>query len=382
MFLNYFKFIIRFLFKIFGSTFFKGKMNEIEINDIRSDKDFKGITFSEFKKTDVKKELIKNLYNAKIEPACYWSAEMICAGHYADLWDSIIGFYTKHIHIGNPKLITYLELRINNFKEIVSNGYRDQEIRLRNNEKMRKLFCEVMCVLCEARKKHCYAEVKVKKEDFDLTQMTERFKAPNVKYAEEIFMKEDPKELFIAANELAYNLTEEGKNSVSACYWMEWIIEFETICKQKKEKFKCERREFAKVESKCQMDIVWIIWDIFLSEAKKRSNLVQRIVNSALNIFSLRYRTGCHKKRRLLMYFVIEVFTEPYALEEEIVKDKEKILTIVKNINKIYKQIKKNEHSPGTDYLYQNMKATNLEKTIAKLETMNNLGAEYIPRID
>jgi DNA-directed RNA polymerase beta' subunit len=82
------------------------------------------------------------------------------------------------------------------------------------------------------------------------------------------------------------------------------------------------------------------------------------------------------------MYFVIEVFTEPYALEEEIVRDKNKIITISQNINKIYKQIKKNEHSPGTDYLYNNMKSTNLEKTIAKLETMNNLGAEYIPRIE
>ena len=264
----------------------------------------------------------------------------------------------------------------------MSNGYRDQELRLRNNEKMRKLFSEIMCVLCDARKKHCYSEVKVKKEDFDLTQMTERFKAPNVKYAEDIFLKEDPKELFIAVNELAYNLNEEGKNSISACYWMEWIIEFETICKHKKEKFKCERREFAKVESKCQMDIVWIIWDIFLTESKKRSNLVQRIINSALSIFCLRYRSGCYKKRRLLMYFVIEVFTEPYALEEEIVRDKNKIITISQNINKIYKQIKKNEHSPGTDYLYNNLKSTNLEKTIAKLETMNNLGAEYIPRIE
>ena len=82
------------------------------------------------------------------------------------------------------------------------------------------------------------------------------------------------------------------------------------------------------------------------------------------------------------MYFVIEIFTEPYSLDEELVKDKEKITTIKQNINKIYKQIKKNEHSPGTDYLYQNLKASNLEKTIAKLETMNNLGAEYIPRID
>jgi hypothetical protein len=355
-------------------------MNDIEINDIREQKDFKGITFSEFKKTDVKNELIKNLYNAKIEPACYWCAEMICAGHYGDLWDTIIGFYTKHIHIGNPKLITYLELRMNNFKEIVFNGYRDQELRLRNNEKMRRLFCEVMCVLCEAKKKHCYSEVKVKKEDFDLTQMTERFKAPNVKYAESIFQKDDPKELFIAANEFAYNITDEGKNSVSACYWMEWIIEFEGICKQKKEKIKCERRTFAKVEPKCQMDIVWLIWDIFLIEAQKRNTLVQRIVNSALNIFCLKYRSGCHKKRRLLMYFVIEMFTEPYTLED-IVKDKNKIMVIMANINKIYKQIKKNEHSPGTDYLYQNVHASNLEKTIAKLETMNSLGAEYIPRI-
>jgi hypothetical protein len=305
---------------------------------------------------------------------------MICAGHYGDLWDTIIGFYTKHIHIGNPKLITYLELRMNNFKEIVFNGYRDQELRLRNNEKMRRLFCEVMCVLCEAKKKHCYSEVKVKKEDFDLTQMTERFKAPNVKYAEEIFQKDDPKELFIAANEFAYNITDEGKNSVSACYWMEWIIEFEVICKQKKEKLKCERRIFAKVEPKCQMDIVWLIWDIFLMEAQKRNTLVQRIVNSALNIFCLKYRSGCHKKRRLLLYFVIEMFTEPYTLED-IVKDKNKIMVIMANINKIYKQIKKNEHSPGTDYLYQNVHASNLEKTIAKLETMNSLGAEYIPRI-
>lgn len=355
-------------------------MADYEINDVREQNAFKGFTFSEFKKTDAKKELTTSLQKSKIEPACYWSAELICAGHYADLWDTIIGFYTKHIHIGNPKLVTYLDLRISNFKELVNNGYRDQEIRLRNNEKMRKLFCEVMCVLCEAKRRHCYAEVKVRKEDFDLTHMTERFKAPNVKYAESIFLKEDPKELFIAANEFAYNLAEDGKNCVSACYWMEWIMEFESICKQKKEKFKCERRDFANVETKCQMDIIWIVWDIFLEESKKRGTLIQRIVNSALNIFCLRYRSGCHKKRRLLMYFIIGVLTEPFSIEEEIVKDKAKIGVITQNINKIYKQIKKNEYSPGTDYLFENTKTSNLEKTIEKLDKMNSLGEEYIPR--
>jgi hypothetical protein len=80
------------------------------------------------------------------------------------------------------------------------------------------------------------------------------------------------------------------------------------------------------------------------------------------------------------MYFIIGVFTEPFSVEEEIIKDKVKLQVIIHSINKIYKQIKKNEHSPGTDYLYQNVKGTNLENTIAKLETMNSLGEEYTPR--
>ena len=355
-------------------------MDDIEINDIRQQNAFKGITFSEFKKTDVKKELLNNLYNSKIEPACYWSAELICAGHYTDLWDIVIKYFSKHIHIGNPKLITYLDLRISNFKDIVNSGYADQELRLRNHSKIRILFCEIMCVLCEARKRHSYAEVKVKREDFDLTHITERFKAPSVKYVEEIFMKDDPKELFIALNEFAYNLSEECKNCINACYWIEWILEFETICKAKKDKISCERRSFANVDIKCQMDTVWLLWDIFLNEANKRGTLVQRIVNSALNIFCLKYTPGCQKKRKLIMYFIIGVLTEPFSSDEEIVKDKEKIKVITKSINKIYKQIKKNEHSPGTDYLYQNVTASNFEKTIAKLETLNSLGEEYIPR--
>jgi hypothetical protein len=358
-------------------------MNNSEINDIREPKEFKGFTFSKFKKSDVRKELLNSLIQSKIEPACYWSAELICAGHYSELWDIIIFFYSKHIHLGNPKISIYLELRINTFKEILTIGYTSNELTMRNNGKIRKLFCEIMCVLCDAKRKHSFDNIKINKDDFIMTQMTDRFKAPSTDYSTQIFMENDPKEIFIAVNELAYNISSDSKNVISACYWIEWIIEFDATCRLKKENCKCERRSHIKVEPKLQMDIIWIIWDIFLMESKKKPKLVQKIINALLNLFTLKYTNSCNKKRKYILYFVVSVLCENINLEDEIIRENQKQImnNVLQKIDTIYSQIKKNEETPGTEYLFKDVKQRNLEKTIQKLETMNSFGETFIPRI-
>lgn len=356
------------------------------INDKRGQDSFKRETFSGFQKGKVKIELINSLIREKIEPACYWSTELICAGHFADLWECIINFVGKHIHLGNPKLPIYIALRFNNFKEILCKGeYLSHEIDMRNNNTIRQLFAEIISVVCFSRKKYSFESVKINKEnDFDVLNLSSRLVAPSVNYANEFFKPNDPTELFIAINEFSYHISEESKNSVSACYWLEWILEYELICKSKKENCLGEIRLFPPIQDKYRNDIIWILWDILLTDCKKKNNSIMlKIITALMEIFSIKYSTGVKRKRKYLIYFAIALLIEPVDYKIEIFNNKPKIDSIVKKIDIIYKDIKKNEFPPDpennnnllgeTKTKCKNKEQTTLEKTLKKLEKMNEL---------
>jgi hypothetical protein len=349
-------------------------MLEFEINDVRTENDFKTITFSEFKKTEVKKELFSCLKNSQLESSFYWSCEFICAGQYNDLWECIILFYSKHIHLANPKLSIYLHLKLNSFKQIYRNGYIKYELSMRNNMKIRNLFAEIIYILAESKKKHTFEEIKINKKDFDLSIVSIKMKAPNIHFGEIIFQEGDPKEIYIALNELIYHLTEE-KNNLLACYWLEWLIEFDCLSK-----YKMVRRLYCK-EAKYQLNLIWILWEMFLYLAKEKGPLIEKIMNSLLELFLLKYTTSCNKKKKYLLYMAIELLIENIYFEEEIIKDKEKMNKIIEKINTIYKEIKKNEKHPNMDFMFNTGGKNNLSQTISKLETMNAIGETFIPRI-
>jgi hypothetical protein len=355
----------------------------VEIDDIRESRDFRGITFSKYKLTDVTKALIKSLSNSRIEPACNWSAELICAGKFMELWEAIFVFVGKYVHLANPRLPTYIDLRYGVFKTIVANGYAGNELRLRNNPKLRALFAEVVAVLCYSNKLHQYESIKiVKAEEYDVTTMTEKLKAPHVKYVDDIFIKGDPPELFIALNEFAYHLSNEpGSSAHFACYWLEWIMEFYNICRAKKQLCRCERRASVPVDDKLQMDPIWIVWQIITTRSQTLEKiLTAKIVQCLFRMYCVRYTVAVKKKRRYLLYFAVSLITQPYSDSQDIiiVDYKDKITNVVQKIDAVYREIKKNEIAPKTNYLFHNTAKSDLDKTIAKLEMMNSINSAVL----
>ena len=350
-------------------------MNDTEINDIRPINEFKSKSFSKYSRFKVKSELLNSLYSSNIEPACNWSVELICAGHYQDLWEIIIHFMSRYIQLGNPKLPLYIERRFQNFRNIISNGYTDNILPLRNNPKIRKLFAEIICILCLSRKKHAFESLTIKdSKDFEITNLTRRLKAPDISFVQSIFNKDDPKELFIAINEFKFHISESSKDITAACYWFEWILQYEIICKQKKLHCHCERRTFAPVDEKLQMDIIWIIWDALLHEANNKSfEFYKNIINSLLNLFCIKYTSGCKRRRKYIIYLAISFLTESINLNIPLIENKQIIESITQKIYVIYKDIKKNEIAPKTDYLFLSAEKSNLDKTIEKLEKINNI---------
>ena len=61
-------------------------------------------------------------------------------------------------------------------------------------------------------------------------------------------------------------------------------------------------------------------------------------------------------------------------LNVELISNKKIVELAVNNINNIYRQIKKNEVSPGTDYLFNGLnKQSELEKSLEKINMVNSI---------
>ena len=103
--------------------------------------------------------------------------------------------------------------------------------------------------------------------------------------------------------------------------------------------------------------------------------MTKKIMNSLLTLYCLHYTSGCKKRRRYLMYFAVSILVDNYNTNTNIIQNKHVIDKVISQIHLIYKQIKKHEESPKTDYLFNDeiKEKSNLEKTVEKLDKIKEI---------
>ena len=300
-----------------------------EIEDVRTRFQY---TFSNYPKAKVLKDLENAIYYQKTEEAFFWTGDLLCSGFILELWNLYIHVLCKYIHIQHPKLPLYVYKKFVEFKEMVHECTNDLE--LRNMEPIKTLLFSLTLILSETKKQTLLDPMTFK---FKFEEVFTDLCAPTLEYVAPFFKEGDPKELFVPLNEFVYHLT-ETKNKTKLFYWMDWILCYDEKCsKEKKPIFSLEREGIPHF----YQNIVWILFEIFLSHPDP---LRKRTVESLMGLFTIRYRPSHNKKKREVLTFCIVLFMEetlPYHLP--LVERGEIFGPLQKNIQLIFKELKKNE---------------------------------------
>lgn len=358
----------------------------VMIRDSRAPSEFKQCTFSKFRLTDVRREIGTALTKQQIEQAVYWSAELLCSGHQGELWEVLSIYACKQIGLACPKLAMYLRMRLDNFTAIEKKERLESVLEFRNSAAVRKLFAEISCILAFAPKRPTFEYTRIQRaEEFDLDTWTDRLRAPDMEFVGETFREEDPREMFIPCNEFAYCIAQ--RDVISACYWIEWVLEFDTLCRRKRERLHCEGRRVPGVAYKLQKEVVWMLWEVLLRAVKPRggvedadgdaaamaelaprdimSELVVeegdsvglRTVKALLSLFAWDFTAAAAKRRRALLYYAVIFLSDSAGADMSVPilspTRKKDVSFVLENLNGVYRAIaQKSERSARSMSLF------------------------------
>ena len=367
-------------------------MDKSIIDDERTISDFKGVTYSGYKVLEVVKRLIQSMNQEKIESACYWCAELICSGHYMELWEMLFLYYAKYIHIANPKLCVYIATKLKRFRENMNDCESEQEqLNFRNESGFRSLFIELVVIMCVSPKKYTVNNVKVLPNDFNMLAIKDSLQAPDLSFSEKLFKEDDPKELMITVNEFSYNLTGDVSNTVRAYYWFEWVVEYTKVCKKQKQICRIQKREIETIDEKYLTNPIWLIWEAIQQESSKRGGIHSKIVDSLFSIFILRYSDTMNTKRKFIVYYAISILTTNIVFSEyEILKDKKILTCVLGQSDKIFIQVKEKwasiqKEKMTTDDLGSENTIISSSKPVTKsqekLKILNIFETGFVPHI-
>ena len=273
----------------------------MDIIDPRTVLDFQKFTFSGHLRNHVYRVLDENIKLSHADYACYWTLELMASGLVHSCWNTIFLSTAQHINRGAPNAFLYLVRMYEKFSPYESQYSVQHMTDIRNNSDARFLLCEVSASVALCKKSKLPALPRIKYEhDFNQIVIQENLKAPSSAYARTIIKQEDPIELFVPVNELAYCLRSEVRDSIRSLYWVSWILAYATKYRaDTKQYLNCSYRSNDYVDEQYLRSPVWILWSCVMETVRTspQSGVLTPYIDALYKMYCLRWAKGDLKKR-------------------------------------------------------------------------------------
>tara|TARA_Y100000768_G_scaffold381751_1_gene360917 strand:+ start:833 stop:1933 length:1101 start_codon:yes stop_codon:yes gene_type:complete len=319
------------------------------INDIRDHTQFKDKTYSNFKKSQVLNAVFKSIESKKVEQACHWTTECILSGYSNILWEKIILFTSKVIHINNPRIPGYILKKttiMNNQISLLDKKSKDIYLLLRNSQMIRNLFFDVVTTLCMSLKTKRYDNYpKInEQEDFKYENMKKRLCGQMNILPSHIIKFNDPDDITIIINEIFTMLKNKQFGYERCCFWILWLLKWESLHKKKNIPWNIDYREIKEINQKYRCNIIWIIWNIIMEEVTIRDNKDITIqINNLYKLFTMDYTPGKRNKRLPLIFNAIGYLTHEINFSIPIRNNIKLFIDVQCNVNKMFASKKETE---------------------------------------
>ena len=315
------------------------------IYDNRKSIYFKTNTFSNYTKKEVFSELIKSIKNGNIESSCHWGVELHCSGYLDEIWDKLILLSSQIVNISVPKITSYIFNRFQSFLEIVGDcPTSDILMSTRNNPTIRYQLCELICLLSTSEKRELNKLANIKPYELDLTWIRCNKKLLENNIITPDFIKPgDSQNIHIILLQFYQYLTYAKKDVHNAIYWMSWLIEWDNKYKNNPN-YTIESRKIKSLDAKYQKDIVWVLWEIIISETNTRNQEnISTQIHALYQLYKFNYSIGKRKTRISLMIHAITLLSLNVNWNTQLTKKQDTIKQVCVQINKLYIDIKQNQ---------------------------------------
>ncbi len=308
----------------------------------------KKYTINRYKKTDVFKDLEKNMLSENIEKSILWTSEILASNYLEELYEKLLEFYINHINKLNINLIEIFYLEFINFYK-----FKASEQEFMNNQYIRNHVTNLVCLLTFSTK--CSLP-KLPKIDTKYFNMKNNKLLTNDLSNIQKFIDndDDDKNIIIPLSEIYLNLNIKNvtKSLENCLFWLNWILIYEKNFHKNNLECHYTKINDKTVLEKFRNDFTWIIWKMILTVD---TNIY---LQNLYKLYCLHFNKTRKRKRinLIILAFIIIINPLPKINFEEAIITKDN--NIIKNkiiacINLQYQDLLKNKEN---DIKYDKLK--------------------------